>query len=97
MKAYTPTVASANTSSAVKVYPVSNIKNSALMGATPLNTYHSGPSPSGNPHVASGVHDFHAPTQPKLLSGGVGHHQNIEQRNPTNGVPHTHMAPGGGS
>lgn len=94
--AFHPTVASSVASSSVKVVPVSNIKNSALMGSTPLQTYHSGPSPSGNPHVASGTHDFHTPTQPKILSGGVGHHQNIEQRNPTNGVPHMHMAPGGG-
>jgi hypothetical protein len=94
MKAYTPETASGNTSSAVRTPQVASLKNSALMGSTPLTTFHSGMNPSGNPHVNSAPHAFNTPTQPAILSGGVGHHQNNEVRNPTNGVPHIMMKPG---
>lgn len=93
MKAYTPEVASGNTSSAVKVPQVASVKNSALMGSTPLQKFGGGPSPSGNPHTNMAPHAFQTPTQTNLTSGGVGHHQNTEMRNPTNGVPHISMAP----
>lgn len=92
MKAYTPEVASGNTSSAVKTPQVANVKNSALMGSTPLTSFHA-PSPSGNPHTAMEPHAFASPTQPKLTSGGVGHFQNKEVRNPANGIGHISMAP----
>jgi hypothetical protein len=93
LKAYTPEVASGNTSSAVKVPQVGSIKDSALMGSTPLTSFHGGPSPSGNSHVNSAPAAFHTPTQPNLLKGGVGNFQNKEQRNPVNGIPHLSMAP----
>jgi hypothetical protein len=93
LKAYTPEVASGNTSSAVKTPQVANLKDSALEGSTPLTSFHSGPSPSGTPHTASAPHAFNSPTQPKLTSGGVGHHQNLEMRNPVNGIPTIKMAP----
>jgi hypothetical protein len=93
MKAFTPETASGNTSSAVKVPQVASIKNSALMGSTPLTSFHSGPSPSGNPHTNMAPGAFKTPTQPSLLAGAVGHHQNSEVRNPTNGVQHISMKP----
>ena len=67
--------------------------NSSLEGHMPLTKFGSGPQPTGNPHVQDGA-KFTQHTQPSLLTGGVGHHQNMEMRNPTNGVPHIHMTPG---
>lgn len=91
MKAYTPEQASGSTSSAVRTPQVASVKNSALMGSTPLNSYH-GQQVTG-PHVTA-AHAFNTPSQPAILTGGVGHHQNQEVRNPSNGVPHLPMKPG---
>jgi hypothetical protein len=69
------------------------VANSSLEGHMPLTKFGSGPQPTGNPHVKDGM-NFTAPTQSSLLTGGTGHHQNLEMRNPTNGVPHISMKPG---
>lgn len=69
------------------------MKNSSLNASTPLHTYGSGPSPSGNPHTNVMPGSFQKPTQANLTSGGVGHFQNKEVRNPVNGIPHISMAP----
>ena len=66
--------------------------NSSLEGHMSLTKFGSGPQPTGNPHVKDGM-NFNQHTQPSLLTGGVGHHQNIEMRNPTNGVAHISMKP----
>ncbi len=92
MKAYTPETASGNTSSAVRTPQVASLKNSSLMGSTPMHTYGSGPSPSGNSHVDTSPHAFASPS-PQLTSGGVGHVQHPEVRNPTNGIAHISMKP----
>ena len=67
------------------------MSSSPLMGAKPMTTF--GTKVSGNAHVADGM-NFTQHTQPSLLTGGVGHFQNMETRNPTNGVPHISMKPG---
>jgi hypothetical protein len=88
MKAYTPEVASGATSSAVKVPQVASVKNSSLMGSTPLQTYHSGMQPSGAPHVGQGPAAFSSPA--KMPAQGA---MTRETRNPSNGVPHISMHP----
>lgn len=88
MKAFTPETASGNTSSAVKVPQVASVKNSALMGSTPLNKYSSSMDPSGAPHVGKGPGAFSSPMK-MPAQGPVTH----ETRNPSNGVPHISMHP----
>lgn len=85
-KAYTPTIASSNTSS-----PVRNISMS-LNGQSPLSTFGSGHSPS-NMHTNNGPQAFNTPTHGATLLGGANgaHIQNKETR--TNGVPHTSWMP----
>ena len=63
MKAFTPEQASGNTSSAVKVPQVSSVKNSALMGSTPLNKYSGQMDPMGAPHVGKGPGAFSQPAK----------------------------------
>ena len=88
-KAYTPTIASSNTSSPVKT------NMAQLKGTSPLQSYKSDPQPNGNPHVRIGPQSFNQPSHGSGLIGNSGQHvQNAEMRNPTNGVPHIHMGPG---
>jgi hypothetical protein len=89
MKAYTPEVASGNTSSAVKVPQVSSIKNSALGNSTPMVTPKMD-NPSGSPHTPGVIKSFNTPSQPHLLSGGVGH---VQHESRSGGVPHIPMVP----
>lgn len=80
MKAYTPTQASANTSSPVKT----NFSN--LAGSAPLSIPKTGAQIQGNPHARQGVPSFSS--TPKALGGFVQHET---RQGP---VPHISMKPG---
>jgi hypothetical protein len=83
-KAYTPTVASSNTSSAVKT------NMAQLQGTSPLQKFGSDPQPNGNPHVRIGPQAFSSPMQKFGASVASLTH---ETRNSVNGVPHINMHP----
>lgn len=88
-KAYTPTVASSNTSSPVKT------NFGQLKGTSPLQSFKAAPQPNGNPHVRIGPQSFNTPSHGAGLIGNSGQHvQNMEVRNPVNGIPHIPMKPG---
>lgn len=85
-KAYTPEVASGNTSSPVRT----NLMG--LQGAKALTTFSSGGT-SGTPHNAQGVGAFKAPSQGAHFSApkaAVTHEKRSSE------VPHVNMHPTGG-
>jgi len=86
-KAFTPTVASGNTSSAVKQLPSPNINNSGLSSSSKAGLSHvSGPQRTG---TASQPRSFAQPTHSYGNSTIAVSH---EQR--SGGVPHMPMLPG---
>jgi hypothetical protein len=90
VKAYTPTVASANTSSAVRQAPPITVGRSMLEGKMPLSSYGHGPQPTGNPHTASGPGAFAKPMH-NYDSGQMKMAATHETRNAA--VPHVSMHP----
>jgi hypothetical protein len=90
MKAYTPEVASGNTSS-----PVRNPFNMSLNGAKPLTTFHGGSAVGGTPHSKAGVASFATPMHAAAYNGAMAPKITHEQR--SGGVPHISMHPGGGT
>ena len=85
MKAYTPTVASSNTSSPVKTNMAS------LNGSSPLQKFAADPQPQGNPHVRIGPQAFSSPMHAAAYNGAMSPKATHETRQ--GGVPHINMHP----
>ena len=83
-KAYTPTVASSNTSSPVKT-------NMAQL-SSPMEKVSAGAEANPNPHVRIGPQGFAQPS--RVVSGGaMAPKATHETRNSANGIPHINMHP----